>query len=266
MTLALAQQIGRWWAAQAGLTFVEPESSAPGHVYACPLPRPGRREATAASISIIASAGAADLAVTDVTQRIVMVVEAHADTLEDAMSMLHGLRGHLRGNDKPFVSPSTQGVIGLLDDAAFASEEPVRGWRVIGFELVNEPVPLRFPGDATPDGQSSAQMTIAVVAHRVSLARAFDVINETSGLDWASVEVDETHVVLATSAGGAGDATVYRRGISVSTLAAAIDAAGGGWATSNANAGVSGLDAGRVIGFGAVDVEGSSKRLVVMTN
>ncbi len=269
MTLTLARQIGRWWAGAASLTFVEPADAAPGHVYACPLPEPAHREPTAASIAVVASAGPTDIADTDPTRRVVMAIEAHADTLDDAMVMLDALRDLVREDDKPFRSPRTRGVIGLPPDAEFVGSEPVRGWRVLGFEVVSEPQPLRFaPGDQTPGGQSSAQMTIGVVAHRVSLLRAFDVTNTTGGLSAATIEIDPVSVILNTTMdGGVGDATIDRRGLSVADLAAAIaGVSGGGWETSNLGAGVDGLDAMDVIGFDPADANGVTKRLVVMTS
>lgn len=162
--ITMCEQLGRYIASQSELTFVEPQSSEKGDIYATQLPPKHLRKTPAMSITDDPSTGQEPFAI---TQRITMTLHAEAISNEAAVSLLTEAKEILFPNGR-FALPSPHadvpGVIGLPLEPGIHSV-----WRII------EMTPLTYPEVITPrspSGQSVAEMTIEIfaVAQTVSVS------------------------------------------------------------------------------------------------
>lgn len=157
--VTLCRQLGRHWAAHTSLdpwTFVEPDDSNPGNVYACAMPQRGHRLATAAALVPIVTAPPQN------PNLIALGVEvlAVAATIEDALGVLGDLAwGVLFPDGRTWFEPATAtrpaGLIGLPVGAASV-------WRIVELQLDGGPVEVpgaRIDG-LTDEGQRAARLDL----------------------------------------------------------------------------------------------------------
>lgn len=132
--ITMCQQLGRYLGAVHGHTFVEPDSSDKGTIYAAPLPAAKYRNARAVSIVTQPSATNEPMSV---TQRIQIVMHAVAQTDQIAMAMLMDYARTLWPNNRPHVLVQGDLAPGIVGVPAAEGIHPI--WRIVNSSQLDHP-------------------------------------------------------------------------------------------------------------------------------
>lgn len=262
----LCRQVARHWAlhtsAAGGLAFVEPTAHAAGNIYAAPLPPRIHRMSPACSLTVAPALGAAG---NEAMRSIGLLCRAEAGTESAALDMLAELRSILRPEERPW----RLGYDGeILGPPAVASGGTAPAWRLLTVDVLSEAQPANFGATpaATIDGESAAQMTLALGAVPARLRHAVSIYRECEGMEAATVAVTATALVLTWQPGElepVDTEEIPLAGHTITSLAAAVGAIDG-WHTAALSAAAAAAPATRLMTLDEPDTCGAENAALLI--
>jgi|GEM_PF-4176786 len=211
--ITLAEQIGRYWAANStygatGLSFAEPRDAVKANIAARAMPSKDYRLSPGVSITPTPVAPSDDQIP---THAIGLAVEVHGQTPREVLGVLEELWSILWPDDRPFGPvPQTvhgQAVVGIVGAPAATVGGSADLWRIV--EMVPIQIPTHLVGKSdlarSAEGEDIATMTIAAACIRQTITTpsiAMRVMVDDTAFEVGTIEVQAGSVVVRTQPKG----------------------------------------------------------------
>jgi hypothetical protein len=233
--ITLAEQIGRYWAANSalGLSFAEPRDAVKANIAARSMPDKDHRLSPGVSITPTPVAPSEDQVP---THAIGLAVEVHGKTPREVLGVLEELWTILWPDDRPFSPvPQTvhgQAVVGIVGAPPATVGGSADLWRIVEMVPIQIPTHLIGPSDLarSAKGEDIATMTLAAACIRQTITTpsiAMRVSVDDTAFEVGTIEVQAGSAVVRTQPNGGsvtGVSLLFTTYPTIADIRGAIDA------------------------------------------